>query len=339
MVENKNMQTKTFNLIRVIAAFQVFWGHANHHLGTNFYNKLLDIFEGVPIFFILSGFLIWGSLDRNADFKKYIKKRILRLYPVLFVGLFLSILSIVILYHKNISWAEFGAYILAQSTFFQFWTPGFLRGYGCGTPNGSLWTIIIFIQFYIGAWFMHKHMKKNTSFVVIILISMAFNLFLPQMRNFIPTIVYKLIRETIFPYLWLFILGSFIWKNKTAVLPFFMKVWWIAGIVLVIITMVGWHEGGLYGVVKSIMQSVMIFGFAYRFPNLHLKKDLSFEFYVFHMIIINIMIELGYVGSLGAVVTVLLITLLISYITNVCLDKFFYHSKKRQFCNAIKMHY
>ena len=40
-------------------------------------------------------------------------------------------------------------FIFCQSSIFQFWTPNFLRGYGCGTPNGSLWTIGILIQFYI----------------------------------------------------------------------------------------------------------------------------------------------------------------------------------------------
>ena len=45
---------------------------------------------------------------------------------------------------------------------FQFWTPEALRGFGCGTPNGSLWTISVIVQFYIVAWFLKKLTRKKS---------------------------------------------------------------------------------------------------------------------------------------------------------------------------------
>ena len=77
------------NLIRIIAALQVFFGHASAHLQVSLpdlFMKFLNIVQGVPVFFLISGFLIWNSLNRNSAFKQYAKKRILRLYPELWGG-------------------------------------------------------------------------------------------------------------------------------------------------------------------------------------------------------------------------------------------------------------
>lgn len=83
--QNKNC----LNLIRIIAALNVFYGHAMTHLNVKIptvISKVIGIFQGVPIFFILSGFLIWMSIERTPTFASYCKKRILRLYPELVGG-------------------------------------------------------------------------------------------------------------------------------------------------------------------------------------------------------------------------------------------------------------
>jgi peptidoglycan/LPS O-acetylase OafA/YrhL len=38
---------------------------------------------------------------------------------------------------------------LAQLSIVQFYNPDFLRGYGVGVLNGSLWTISVELQFYV----------------------------------------------------------------------------------------------------------------------------------------------------------------------------------------------
>lgn len=78
------------NLIRIIAALNVFYGHAMTHLNVkmpNVFTTIIGIFPGVPIFFMLSGFLIWMSIERTPTFAAYCKKRVLRLYPELVGGI------------------------------------------------------------------------------------------------------------------------------------------------------------------------------------------------------------------------------------------------------------
>ena len=75
--------------IRVLAALQVFIGHSSAHLHIElpfFLKSLFSILQGVPVFFLLSGFLIWNSLNQDDNAKSFFKKRILRLYPELWGG-------------------------------------------------------------------------------------------------------------------------------------------------------------------------------------------------------------------------------------------------------------
>ena len=161
---NKNC----FTLIRYIAALEVIIGHCVEHFSLDkssaiyqIFSYTLGMFPGVPIFFGLSGFLIWASLDRNDDLKQYAKKRFIRIYPELWLAVILSAIAMLVLYGSKIQAIPFTLFCITQGSFLQFWTPDSLRGYGCGTPNGSLWTICTFVQFYIIAWIVHRILKKK----------------------------------------------------------------------------------------------------------------------------------------------------------------------------------
>lgn len=99
MSETKSINS--FNLIRLLATLQVFLGHALLHLNVEVHPAIsaaLRSFQGVPVFFIMSGFLIWNSLEHTSRFNIYIKKRVLRLYPELCLAVLFSAISIVGLY-------------------------------------------------------------------------------------------------------------------------------------------------------------------------------------------------------------------------------------------------
>lgn len=135
------------NTIRLIAALQVAYGHITYHMGVTmpqWVEIIFGYFQGVPIFFLLSGFLIWDSVERSSNYPDYLKKRFWRIYPELWLGIFVEIVAIIILYGiPNIK--QFVLFTVSQSTILQFWTPDSLRGYGCGSPNGALWTICVLI--------------------------------------------------------------------------------------------------------------------------------------------------------------------------------------------------
>ena len=62
-----------FDILRLLAAFQVAFSHASTHLEHSVtFLWFLSLFPGVPIFFFLSGYLIYGSFQSSSNNKNQI---------------------------------------------------------------------------------------------------------------------------------------------------------------------------------------------------------------------------------------------------------------------------
>lgn len=297
-----SMQDNALSLIRIMAAFQVMFGHMLEHLDLPIDSTLYGItyyFRGVPIFFALSGFLIWFSIGRSKSYGIYLKKRFLRIYPELWVALLIEIIILVILYH---GWEikSLLLFVFAQGTIFQFWTPSSLRGYGVGTPNGALWTIGVMIQFYVIAWFVYKLFKgkNNRVWIMGLIISFAVSWVLGMAFDHIGIeIVSKLYSQTIIKYFWLFYIGAFIAEFKEKMLPMFQKYWWV---LLIIAAVFFWIQFDIYSGYHLFWSTFLIaglIGFAYRFPQLQLETDISYGIFLYHMTAVNAFVIFGWIKN------------------------------------------
>ncbi|WP_102268868.1 acyltransferase family protein [Massilicoli timonensis] len=315
---NKNC----FNLIRLIAAIQVLFGHAVIHFNLDMGGGLHAIwlsFRGVPVFFILSGFLLWNSLTKKKQsFKEYFRNRVLRLYPELILCVILNSIVITIFMWDQLKLLPFTLFQFTQTTIFQFWTPNFLRAYGVGTPNGSLWTIGVMVQCYIILYLIFSIYRKNKKrLFFIFLIGVLFNLGVPLLEHRIPNIIYKLICQTFIPYYWLFILGALIREYFNQIIPKLIKYNNFIILVLLLISFLNFEVGyGVYETIKSIILAFAFIGFAYKYPKLNIKKDFSYGIYLYHMIIINILIEISFSCDYYTILFVIMSSLCLSYISN-----------------------
>lgn len=289
-----------FEIIKYLAAFQVFFGHAFKHLhiqgNLDFFSRILSLFYGVPVFFCISGFLIMTSVEHCDNFKEYLKRRILRIFPELWICVVLELIAVIVFYREKINYLKLALFGMGQATLFQFWTPSFLRDYGCGVPNGSLWTITIILQFYILAILINKCQKVKT-WCVLFFSSLLCGIVYPMLSGKIHIMVYKLIGITILPYLWLFMLGATVYIYRNKLLNILMRYWWIFLILDTIVVFGDFDIDASYPLLQCIFMGLWVFGFAYRFPKLHLKTDISYEFYLVHMIVINVFIELNMIGN------------------------------------------
>ena len=228
-----NDKRNCLNLIRLLAALQVLYGHTIYHLDidvSHIFTSIIGFFSGVPIFFMLSGFLIWHSISRTPSFLSYLKKRVWRIYPELWVAVVFELIVLPLLYDQSIDWFQYGLFAIGQLTIFQFWTPECLRGYGVGCPNGSLWTICVLIQFYILAYFMYKflHEKKHFVWWVVILGALLVSYCTPLILQSLPETLGKLYGVTLIPYLWMFLVANYVADYKELYLPLMKKYWiWI----------------------------------------------------------------------------------------------------------------
>src|SRR5262249_36083916 len=133
----EEFRVNNFDLIRLFAALQVASVHVITHFqligpaAVNILSAGLRLFPGVPIFFVISGFLISRSYERSASVRDYYRNRCLRIYPALWVCLIVSAGLIAFKMHTpaeiaTVSSAEWLRWWAAQMTLFQQYAPGFL---------------------------------------------------------------------------------------------------------------------------------------------------------------------------------------------------------------------
>lgn len=331
-------------LVRYLAAADVLYGHFTRHLALSAPAAVDVLFRwlaGVPVFFFLSGFLVWRSTAAETA-GTFARKRFLRLYPALWGAVAAEMISILILYKEKIRWGGFLLFGAAQGSVLQFWTPSFLRGYGCGTPNGALWTIGIFVQFYILVWWIAKVLRGKSVKVwgAVLTASVLIGLASPLFKRLLPTIVYKLYGQTVLPYLWIFLFGCFLSEYFDKVTAVVKRFWYLpAAASLIWCFAVPWDiTAGSYPLVGTVLICLAALGFAYAFPKLEPKFDLSYEIYLYHMIVVNGMIALGLSGGirfgwLALAVTVLFAVL--SYLTVGRLTR----KKREKYDRATDLHF
>lgn len=337
-----DFKKNSLNTFRLLAAISVLWIHALNHLelaDVPVLGPFIKFFTGVPIFFTLSGFLIWRSIGNSKSFVDYAKKRFWRIYPELWVAVAVEIIVLLILYHQPINWPQLGLFTIGQSTIFQFWTPEFLRGYGCGTPNGALWTIAILIQFYFLSYFIYKWMKNRRLMVWggVILASIIVELIEHVIRAAFPPMISKLYGVTIIPYLWMFLPAAFAAEYKDMILPFLKRYWWLFITVLLVKKYVFHWDIAMntyYGLFDTILIFCGIVGFAYKFPMLTVKTDISYGVYIYHMTIINALMAFGFVGQPWTLWATLLGSCLIAWLSTMTVGRV--STKKKQSVPCIR---
>lgn len=141
-----------FNLMRLVAAWMVIYGHAMAITGIAF----TDVFNwatqmraagavAVDLFFVASGFLIAASLQRN-DVRGYLVSRGLRILPALVVCVALTTLVLGPLLTSSpgywtdpATWEYFA--VNASLLLSRFHLPGVFDTHPQSVVNGSLWTL------------------------------------------------------------------------------------------------------------------------------------------------------------------------------------------------------
>ena len=326
-------KTNSINLIRLIAAISVMYYHVIAHLDIagmpawieSTINYTFGFVYGVPTFFGISGFLIWKSIEKSESFTSYAKKRFWRIYPELWVAVIIEIASMLISCPETAEGgykvAVFGA---TQGTIFQFWTPDALRVYGCGTPNGALWTIGVMIQTYVVMYFLYKflHGKRAWRWLLVFAISVCASIVIKNLDGIIPEIPLKLAGQTFVPFLWLFLAGAFITEKYDVLIKYLRKLFWIPLILSFGIMYFGIDiHTHMYPVFRCLFLIMGLIGFAYAFPRLNIKTDISYGIFLYHMTVVNVMIQLGYKNDPMYLVIAMVISVVLAWVSTVTVGR------------------
>ena len=153
-------QRNNFNLMRLVAAWLVIYGHAWAITGTGGQDLLADLtgfrFAGaiaVDMFFVISGLLITASLQRNSA-RGYVISRGLRILPALIACVLLTTFLLgPLLTTASGYWSQATTwnYLLVNGSLVasRFQLPGVFTAHPLDVVNGSLWTLPIEAKLYL----------------------------------------------------------------------------------------------------------------------------------------------------------------------------------------------
>jgi peptidoglycan/LPS O-acetylase OafA/YrhL len=335
-----------FDLLRIFAASQVMLCHGVLHLNLSAPQWLLKLayaFPGVPIFFVISGFLISASFERSSSLASYYRNRVLRIYPGLWCCLFATVL---VASFCGVSFFNLQAPVwLVGQMAGAIYTPGFLKQFGMGSYNGSLWTIPVELQFYLILpalyWLIHSittATKERAQYfwlfwLVFVAIALAASSAFPPLggQENEPA-SQKLFRYSFLPHFFLFMTGIVLQRLKAH------ESKWVAGKGLCwLIVYLGLYYGvsdapGAY-VPLALLLAVTSVSMAYTAPRTAHQmlrgNDISYGVYIYHGLLINLFVEIGLSGRPESLMLLAGSTYIAGYASWVLVEKRFL-GKKRQ---------
>lgn len=312
-----------FDLIRLLAAGQVVLWHGIEHLKVDVPVDLLWLlgsFPGVPIFFFVSGYLVAASFRRKRSLGGYFSNRALRIFPGLWVCFVFTVSTIVLLHDLDKATARNLIFWIVPNLVGLAQTPWFLKSFGSGSVNGSLWTIPVELQFYLAlpllVWLLARNpWRWMVAFSVALLSGMAYLLWL---RPTVHGLLQDALLRSLPSWLYLFMVGMVLEANTDWVKRWLTGkfIYWLFGylIWIVLLRSVGvWTTGNDATPLSLLPLAGVVVSGAFTARSLSERilkgNDISYGVYLYHMPVVNTLIAaygaaaLGWAGLLVCVVS------------------------------------
>lgn len=298
----KNNKENNFDIVRLIAAFLVFTGHAYVLVGNP---PPVIIFQaaqrlGIIIFFTIGGYLITESWKRDSNYFRYIIKRVFRIFPALIacvlitaflLGPILSELSIQEYFTSPITWGYLKNIVL----YINYSLPGVFESNPYPyAVNGSLWSLPVEFFMYLMIPFIYEIGKRKNGLihalfsVIICGISIYISVFQPEWRYVIyGTDVAQAL--SIIPY---YFIGSLVSTLE-------IKTIWNSQVsILLLIIFQGLHISNLFfsSVLSYLIIPYVVFSFAFAkklFPSSYVldRAQISYGMYLYGFVIQQMIIK------------------------------------------------
>lgn len=282
-----------FDLIRLVIALQVVLLHSMAYAGVSD-APIYKIIRAVPplaVFFFISGYLLSDSLDRDPSLLAYARRRILRVYPIIWAifALTLVVIGVQGFITPEFRAADFWPWVVAQLTVGQFYNPEALRDYGVGVANGQLWTVPVEVGFYILLPLLLVVWRRAGSLALVLIACLS--LWVGQWSGSRETVVQKLVHVSVVPHLWQFLLGVLAHRHRDRVITLVRGRFaiWFAVFAVVASLAPPWSAPVVVALALLIPAAAFTAeGLASRLLN---GNDISFGLYGFHMLVLNVLLE------------------------------------------------
>ena len=347
-----------FDLIRLFAALQVVLVHTMsilkmHGINADFFDLGLRMFPGVPIFFVISGFLISKSYERSDSTRDYYRNRCLRIFPALWVCLALSIGVILIAgvgVLGPISSADWLAWWVAQMSLYQQYGPDFLKPVATGQFNGSLWTIPIELEFYLLLPLVYGALRLRQRRGDIALLGLLAGSMVIHFMSCRPGVAaasppHTFLVETVVPYLWMFLVGVLSqrhWQSLRGWLAGCAHRWFLGYLLLCVLARRFDIYVGSADISPLFLLPLagLILSCAISLPSLADRllhhNDISYGTYIYHALVLDLMLIFGVQGDFISATATVAIALALGTASLWCVERPFLHRKRGSLREAVQ---
>lgn len=299
-----NNKSNSLNELRFYLALVVVTIHLAFLTQTELTKNILTITyplatRAVDLFFVLSGFLIYMSWDKNKSVKGYFYKRFFRLYPLYFLVVISIPLLFIILFGGELDFDTVISYLIANLSFMNFIfpeIPGLFERNNHQIINGALWSLKVEVMFYISLpfiyWLIERAKRPFTIIVVLFSASLFFNLLLLVIERFFSINLGPLYNQ-LPSKLYLFVFGIVLYKYFD-----FFKVGLLSSLKLVFIFIFYlslFLFSDLNFAISIVVCSLLLFFsfINFKFAFFSATADYSYSIYITHFPIIQIMLGFG----------------------------------------------
>jgi peptidoglycan/LPS O-acetylase OafA/YrhL len=325
-----------FDFLRLFAAVCVMFAHAAEHLKVPFgwlnpaapqsVGNRVWFYDGVPLFFILSGFLVYHSyarsVERGRPLRQYVTNRFLRVAPAIYVYAVVVALWVLVAGAAVLEGAgkiRFGGWLASHFVLYPITSAKLFPFFNGGTPNGSLWTIPVEFSFYLAVpllFQVERRLGSRGMLVVLAAGTLATLVLIRQLLVTQPSSRFTQLLMTCFmPYLMFFGLGVF-WSKAWGRVAHGAGVAAICALVYIVVRVAdvfGWRPSGLapgaslaeqlvmgpwYGMLWSVALSYVVLWVGHYGPRqlsifTHRIGDWSYGIYIWHMVVVNFALWVG----------------------------------------------
>ncbi len=291
------MPENNFTILRLILATLVVIGHFKVLAGLPSAYSIHGYADfAVDAFFIISGYLVYGSFANSPQLKGFYIKRFFRIYPLFAFMILVQTLAMIYLLDGKAQASDIASYLgynLIFATFMQNDIGGLLSGLNTDGINPSLWTLKIEAAFYaivplifwltrrFGLWILAAIFIASTAYYAVCdyyaLASLAKQL-PAQMRFFV---------VGIFLYIYCnpaLVAGAARYKNGVT----------MAIIAIMLFAIITLRFDLPLMVIYPLIVGAFVYIVALLLPALTLKYDISYGVYLIHAPLIQIALLLGY---------------------------------------------
>lgn len=231
-------------------------------------------------------------------------------------------------------WRWFIAQLMAFSALAQITAAGMFSSFGTHDLNGALWTLSVELQFYLLLPLLFFGLSKVKSgwLYLLLVFSASVVVYLITIHYWSQGLISNLVLLTytsVFPHLFVFLIGiaSYLYFERIKQFLVHRFWWWLAAYLL--LRAVLWQAGYIgYWVIEKnvlimlltkIMLAGVVLSFAFSLPGLSHKilgnNDISYGIYIYHMVVINIFVELNLTGGFGILFITMFCTCSVAYLS------------------------